>query len=91
MPDSHWLNLGICTLLSLTVWFGLFRLKGLLGPRWKEAVAVAVVSGFVAYLGYLIVRVVASHFGLAPGRWVILPVLVLVVWVYHDMLFRPRP
>ena len=90
MFDSHWLNLSICTLLSLAAWYALFAMKGLLRARWKEATAVAVVSGFVAYLFYLIVRVVASHFGMMPGRWMFLPAVALVVLIYHDMLFRHR-
>ena len=72
------------------MWLGLFGRKGLLHTRWKEAVAVSVTSGFVAFLFYLILRGLAPHLGVTPGRWMIFPAVLVVLWLYHDMMFLRR-
>jgi hypothetical protein len=85
--DSHWLDFGLSCLLCLIAWLGLFGLKGLLRARWKEAIAITATTGFVTFLGYLLLQALAPHFGVTPSRWMIVPLVVIVVWLYHDMLF----
>ena len=86
MPDSLYIDLAICLLVSVVGCVGWSHRKGFLKQRWKETVAVSVACGFIGFLFYLILRQLVPVVGLSPATWLAVPATALMVWVYYDVL-----
>jgi hypothetical protein len=88
VPEYFYLDFAICIGLSLTCWMGVFHFRHALKSQWIEMVAIALVSGFLAFIVFLLLKGMGPRFGLPATRWLTVPAVLATVWFFHGMLSR---
>jgi membrane protein len=91
MEMAHWIfssaaQHGVPIILNILIFTFVLKFLNDGVVRWKVAIRGAIITGFLLYLGQLLIKFYLSNYFFASGGGVAGTMLVLLVWVYYSSI-----